>query len=250
MTLLSDRSKAPARVLRFGRRDMLPPMAQRPVVIAFDVIETLFPLEPMRERLEHAGQPRSLLELWFARILRDAFALTAIGGYRPFAEVAASALASLSNNHLSEEQIAGVLAGFRELEPHADATTALQAVRDGGVRAITLTNGSAATVEALLDRARLSGYVERSVSVDEVRRWKPAPEPYLHAAEVCGVRPDQMALLAAHGWDVHGARQTRLVTGWVGRLEGRAPEVFDCADVSGPDLVSVVNALLALPKPA
>jgi HAD superfamily hydrolase (TIGR01493 family) len=36
--------------------------------------------------------------------------------------------------------------------------------------------------------------------------WKPAPEPYRHAAKLCGVPPRRMALVAARGWDIHGAR--------------------------------------------
>jgi 2-haloacid dehalogenase len=53
-----------------------------------------------------------------------------------------------------------------------------------------------------------------------------------------------MALVAAHSWDIHGARRAGLTTGWVSRLEGQPPAVFDRADVSGPDLVTVVSALL------
>jgi 2-haloacid dehalogenase len=219
-------------------------MAQRPHVVAFDVIETLFPLAPMRVRLVEASQPGNVLELWFARILRDAFALTAAGDYRTFAEVAASALVSVTKGAMADPDVEGILAGFPELEPHTDAEPALRAVRAAGVRAITLTNGSAANTEALLRRAGLEKYVERAVSVDEVRVWKPAAEPYLHAAAVCGVQPAQMALVAAHSWDIHGARHAGLTTGWVSRLEGQPPAVFDAADVSGPDLATVVAALL------
>jgi hypothetical protein len=52
-------------------------VATRPLVIAFDVIETLFPLKPLRQRLVAAGQPGQVLELWFSTLLRDAFALVA-----------------------------------------------------------------------------------------------------------------------------------------------------------------------------
>ena len=42
-------------------------VATRPAAVAFDVIETLMPLEPLRERFTAAGLPAHLLELWFAR---------------------------------------------------------------------------------------------------------------------------------------------------------------------------------------
>lgn len=224
-------------------------MAERPLVVAFDVFETLFPLEPMRARLVQAGLPGTALELWFGRILRDGFALAAVGGdFHGFAEVAASALVSVTKGGLTDSDAAGVIAGFGELDAHADAEPAMRAVRDAGVRAITLTNGSVANTGALLRRAGLDKYVERTVSIDDARVWKPAPRLYLHAADICGVQPAQMALIAAHSWDIFGARNAGLATGWVSRLEGQPPRVFGRADVSGPDLVTVVTALLGSPR--
>jgi thiol-disulfide isomerase/thioredoxin len=42
------------------------------------------------------------------------------------------------------------------------------------------------------------------VSVDEVRVWKPAPQPYRYAAHLLGVDPARLALVAAHPWDCAG----------------------------------------------
>lgn len=123
----------------------------------------------------------------------------------------------------------------------------MRLARASGVRIITLTNGSATTTRTLLERAGVRGEVEQVISVDAVRRWKPAPEPYRHAVAACGVPPERMALVAAHGWDVHGAHRAGLLTGWVSRLEGHWNDVFDPPDVTGPDLVGVVRELLALP---
>jgi 2-haloacid dehalogenase len=41
-----------------------------------------------------------------------------------------------------------------------------------------------------------------------VGRLKPAPEPYVVAAERLGVAVDQVRLIAAHAWDVAGAALT------------------------------------------
>ncbi|MTD52575.1 haloacid dehalogenase type II [Amycolatopsis pithecellobii] len=219
-------------------------MARRPLVIAFDVIETLFPLEPLRARILAAGAPGHVLELWFTRLLRDAFALTAAGGYRPFGEIAAGALESITS--LSEDAVRGIVAGFAELDPHPDVAPALRRVREAGVSVITLTNGSAHTTRTLLRRAGVLDDVQQVLTVDDIQRWKPAPEIYQYAAHACQVEPGQVALVAAHGWDLHGAHQAGLVTGWVSRLEGRFPPVFAPPDVTGDGLVEVVEALLAL----
>lgn len=228
-------------------------MAKRPRVIAFDVIETLFPLEPVRERLVDAGQPGHVLELFFSRLLRDGFALAAAGGYRPFGEVAAGALRSATGGALGDEASGAVLAGFGELDPHPDVVPAVRLARDAGVRLVTLTNGSAENTLRLLRRAGLDEDVEQVLSVDDVRRWKPAPEIYHHAVRSSGVGPDRLALVAAHAWDTHGAHRAGLTTGWVARRDGRFghhapfPDHFAAPDVVGHDLVETVRELLVLP---
>lgn len=222
-------------------------VARRPLIIAFDVVETLFALEPLRDRLIEAGQPGHVLELWFARLLRDAFALCASGGFRPFADIAASALASASGHALPDDTVQEIVAGFAELDPHPDVEPAMRRAVDAGIDVIALTNGSAETTQALLERAGVQRHVRQVVSVDDVQRWKPAPEIYRYAAKTCHVEPEQIALVAVHGWDTHGAHEAGLVTGWVSRLEGRFPPIFAQPDVIGDDLVEVVDALLVLP---
>src|SRR4051812_15099457 len=104
-------------------------MARRPQVVAFDVLETLFALEPLRDRLKSAGLPAHALELWFAQTLRSGFALAATDSFRPFKEVAAGTLRIQLLNHGlpdNQEVIATVLQGFTELPPHADVEPALQ----------------------------------------------------------------------------------------------------------------------------
>ncbi len=222
-------------------------MAKRPLVIAFDVIETLFPLEPIRQRLIDTGQPGHVLELWFCRLLRDAFALVASDSYRPFGVIATSALRSTTRPALGDEAIHTILAGFAELDPHPDVEPAVRLAREAGVRMVTLTNGSIQNTAALLRRAGIDDDIEQVLSVDDVRRWKPAPAIYHHAAHSTQVSPDRVALVAAHAWDTHGAHQAGLTTGWVARLDDHFPDIFAVPDVVGPDLVAVVGGLLALP---
>jgi 2-haloacid dehalogenase len=215
--------------------------------MAFDVIETMFPLEPVRRRFVDAGQPGHLLELWFTRLLRDVCALAAAGGYRPFAKLAGNVLASVTGHTLPDDTVRGIVAGIAELDPHPDVEPAMRRAHDAGLEVITLTNGSAQTTTALLRRAGVDHLVQRVLSVDDIHTYKPAPAIYHHAAHTCQVPPDQVALVAAHSWDTHGANQAGLVTGWVSRLEHRFPPAFTPPDVTGPDLVTVVDGLLALP---
>ncbi|MDP9019188.1 MAG: haloacid dehalogenase type II [Actinomycetota bacterium] len=218
---------------------------RRITAVVVDVVETLFSLDAVEEALDQAGAGAHARGRLFAALLRDGFALAASGTFRPFADVADAALAQVAP-HLHDDARRQVLSAFGHLEPHADAGPALEHLAAAGVQVAALTNGSSDTTSALLRRSGLEHLVHRVISVQEVGRWKPAAAPYQHAAAVLGVDPPRAAMVAVHAWDIHGARRAGLVTGWAARLEGSFPPVFGEPDIVGPDLVSVVDGLLAL----
>ena len=219
-------------------------MSRRPAVVAFDVIETLASLEPLRARLTETGQPPGLLEAWYTRTLRDGMALSATGDYVGFTEVADAALRGLTHYTISDDQVAYVMAGFDELPAFPDALPAVTQLTEAGLRVACLTNGSASFTSSFVERAGLR--VDRIISVGEVYRWKPASVVYLYAAEVLGVSPDRLALVAAHDWDCHGAKRAGLTAGWVSRKAGGFGVPFAPPDVRGEDLTEVAAKLLAL----
>jgi 2-haloacid dehalogenase len=221
-------------------------MSRRPAVVAFDVIETLASLEPLRARLTDIGQPPALLEAWYTRTLRDGMALSATGDFVPFTDVAESALRGLTHYTVSDEQVAAVMAGWDELPAFPDALPALRHLAEAGLRVACLTNGSASFTSSFVDRAELASLVDRVISVEEVYRWKPAGVVYRYAAEVLNVPSDRLALVAAHDWDCHGAKRAGLTTGWVSRKSGGFGAPFAAPDVVGEDLTEVAAKLLAL----
>jgi 2-haloacid dehalogenase len=217
-------------------------------LVLFDVVETLFSLEAVGRRLQDAGAGERALQLWFARFLRDGVSLAACGDFQPFRAVAASSLGGVlraSGIEPENAMVEEVLAAFAELEPYPDVRPALERLRDAGVRTMTLSNGGADSSARLLERAGLRQLVEAVISVDEVRLWKPRPEPYHHACHRAGVARERSALVAVHSWDVHGAARAGLLTGWCSRLEGHFPEVFRTPTVTGGSLLDVVAGLLA-----
>ncbi|MGY1916722.1 HAD-IA family hydrolase [Blastococcus sp. SYSU DS0973] len=217
----------------------------RPDVVAFDVMETLLDLAPVRAALEEAGQPGSLLPTVFARTLQTGFAGVAVGSWAPFRATFDSALAQLTD--LSEAQRSQVADAFAETFPHPDVEPVLRRLASAGVRVVTLSHGTPGVAEAALERGGVRALVERSLSSELVQVWKPAREVYLWAAGVCHVEPQQLALVAAHGWDVHGAQRAGLTGAWFPRGERVYPAVYEPPHVEAGDLAAAVDALLALP---
>ena len=217
-----------------------------PAAIAFDVIETLFSLEPLRAPLVEAGFSSDALEWWFAQTLRDGFALGAMGRFESFPRVAAAVLRTMAARRGLEPSGTwpeAVLGTMSELPAHADAGPALERASASGATVLALTNGAPDVTRRLLERAGLAGHVERVVSIEEVRLWKPRREVYLRAASAASVEPGRLALVAVHAWDLDGAAQVGLRTGWASRLERVCPPWIE-PDVTGESLEAVVDALV------
>ncbi|MGH3864376.1 hypothetical protein [Actinokineospora sp.] len=116
---------------------------------------------------------------------------------------------------------------------------------DAGIRVITLTNGSATTTSSLLERTGLRGQVEQVVRgggapLETRTRAGPARRRGLRRPARSG-GPGRRARL---GHPRRASSGTH--TGWVSRPEGHWNDLFEPPDVTGPDLVSVVRALLEL----
>ncbi len=223
-------------------------MAIAPTVALLDVNETLSDFNRLGERFEEVGAPAQLLPTWFAATLRDGMALTASGEYAAFPDVARAVLRGLLSDHPGlhrplEEAVEHVLAGIGTLPVQGDVPDGIRLLREAGMRVATLTNGAPAIARGLLERAGLGDMVERNIGVEEVGRWKPAPEPYRHACRAMGVEEAQAMLIAAHPWDVHGAKRAGLLAGWINRHGQPYPDVFARPDVSAGDLPALARAL-------
>ena len=215
----------------------------RPDVVALDVNETLLDLAPVAAALVELGRPADLLPTVFGRTLATGFAATVAGTWLPFRAAFDTALAQLTD--LSDGDRGRVAGAFLELSPHPDVEPALRRLVEAGVRVVTLSHGSPGVAEAGLERGGITPLVERTLSSETVRAWKPAREAYLWAAGACGVPPGRMALVAAHGWDVLGAERAGLTGAWFPRAERVYPAAFPAPAVLAGDLAGAVEALLA-----
>ena len=212
--------------------------ASRPEVLVLDVNETLSDLTPMRQRFEAAGLPGHSLDTWFAAVLRDGFALTAVDATAEFGTIGAEILAgqlAAAGIEPSADAIRGVLSGFTQLRLHPDVVPGLQRIHELGLRIVTLTNGSAAMSEQMFTDAGLLPLLEHRLDVTKPGHWKPHRAAYEYAAEVCQVPMERMALAAVHPWDIDGAKRAGLQGWYVDRRQTPYPTMFTSPDLSVTD---------------
>jgi 2-haloacid dehalogenase len=194
------------------------------------------------------GDPEELADDWRARyrpILDEVN-----DGARPwgnFDELHLATLDALLGDRdldLPLDARARLVDAWHRLEPWPDVRAGLDALRARHVTA-TLSNGH---VAMLVDLARHGDLrFDCLLSAELAHVYKPAPEVYLTAVRLLGVEADELMLVAAHPWDLGGARSAGLRTAFVDRpLEygpGSPAREDPEADESAGDLLELAERL-------
>lgn len=104
--------------------------------------------------------------------------------------------------------------GWRRLDPWPDAVAGLARIR-ARFPIVTLSNGNIALTMAM---ARRAGIVWDAVlGAEATGLYKPVPGAYLGTADILGIAPDELCLVAAHHSDLAAARAAGLKTAFVAR---------------------------------
>ncbi len=210
-------------------------MILRPEVVVFDVNETLSDTTALAGRFDEVGAPTLLAATWFAQVLLDGFALACTGDSAPFADVAATlldvVLEPVQLTRPYEDAKTYLLDSFARIPLHPDVAPGVRDLSVAGVRLVALTNGAAATADALFAAAGIDGLFEQVLSVEDAPAWKPGADAYRWAAQRCDVEASDLMLVAVHPWDIHGAKRAGLRTAWVNRDSRAYPSYFAAAEL-------------------
>jgi 2-haloacid dehalogenase len=154
-------------------------------------------------------------------------------------------LADQTGTELRAGDREAIAAQMRRLPAHPEVPAALRRLRGAGLQLAALTNSTLEVAEAQLENAGLIRLFDQVLSADDVRRLKPAPEPYRMAAERFGVGIGEVRLIAAHAWDVAGARHAGCAAAFVARPGKALDPLADAPDLTGRDLDEVADLIIA-----
>ncbi|KAB8271248.1 HAD-like domain-containing protein [Aspergillus minisclerotigenes] len=229
-------------------------MAQT-TVIAFDVYGTLLSPGSIARDLEQyvnydKERAQSIATLWRRYQLEYTWRLNSMGLYISFEEVTHNALihalldtgTSIQDDDIKELlQMHDNMAAFPDVEPALD-----QLARAQNVMPIIFTNGTSNMVsKSILQSGPLSHHRETFrdlVSVDDIRKFKPAPEAYRYLAQRVGKCVPEMKdiwVISSNPFDIIGALHVGMRVIWIDR-SGKG-----WADRAAPGLepTAIVNSL-------
>ncbi len=228
-------------------------MPSRPAAVVFDSNETLLDLAALDPAFHEAfgaspvgevsGRGTAVRRTWFKQVLELFLTATVTDRYRPFDQLADVALdmtaQQLGVDAISTAGRARIMTELLALPLHADVKPGLARLRAAGVRVAVLTNSTGKAVQAQMAANGVTDQFERILSADAIERYKPAREAYAYAARELDVTPNEILLVAAHGWDCAGALAAGCRAAFV-RRPGQA------LDPKGPQPELQVETLHAL----
>jgi 2-haloacid dehalogenase len=220
-------------------------------VIVFDVNETLLDLEALDPVFARLFNDVAARQEWFSQLLQSALVATVTDAYRDFGAIGMAALdmvATRRGRSLTDDDRQVLRDGMRSLPPHPEVQESLKRLRDAGLTLATLTNSTAEVGEMQLANAGLRDLFEQVLSADEVKRLKPAPEPYRMAAQRLGVSIGDVRLVAAHAWDVAGALRAGCAAAFVARPGKVLDPLAPAPDIVGADLREVTDRIRAVER--
>lgn len=222
------------------------PLAAKPKVLLFDVNETLLDIAPLKKRVGDILLDPHAPKLWFTTMLQLSLVMTVGGQYAAFSEIGAAALQMLARDRdmvLSQEDAQSALSLMRTLPAHADVKPALERLRARGWRMAALTNSSQSGIQAQMRHTGLEEFFERLLSVESVGKFKPHADVYAWAAREMKVEPSDCMLVAAHGWDVAGAKWAGLKSAFIAREGQHKFPLGPAPDLDVSDLTALADAL-------
>jgi 2-haloacid dehalogenase len=123
---------------------------------------------------------------------------------------------------LHDEDIDGLMEAYDHLSTFPDVIPALKGVStNSNITAVVFSNGTKTMVSNSVFRSQdLSPHAkifQHLVTVDEVKKFKPAPEVYHHLAQTTGKEMKDIWLVSANPFDIVGATTIGINAAWVDR---------------------------------
>jgi 2-haloacid dehalogenase len=135
---------------------------------------------------------------------------------------------------------------WHRLKPWPDSVEGLSRLKKRFIVA-PLSDGN---TRLLVDMAKRAGLPwDTILGADVSKAYKPAPQVYLRACELLGVKPESAMLVAAHDYDLDAARRCGLKTAYVVRANAQDPsmaasvEPLDGWDYMASDLIELAEIL-------
>jgi 2-haloacid dehalogenase len=190
----------------------------RPKLILLDVYGTLLDMGDVQRRINYLLNSKRAYLLWMELLMQYIFVDNCTERFHDFTSIAASTLRMTTralNADLSPDQVNEILEMLTHLPLKDHVQKGLSLLNDLDLRVAALTNSSEKIVKERMIRTGLISYFEKVLSVEQIKKYKPALQAYTWAADLMHVDPKNSLLVSSHAWDIAGADNAGMYTAYI-----------------------------------
>jgi 2-haloacid dehalogenase len=215
--------------------------------VFFDMNETLLNLSLLGAQFDKHFEDKYVLKYWFTKLLYSSTIMGIMDEYRNFGELAEIALENLffeNNKPLTNVVKKEILGEFRKLPAYNDVRPALNLLRKENIRVIAVSNSSLTMIKEQLTNSGIIDLFDSYYSVDSVKKYKPFKDIYQSVAKEEGLNTSDVVMVATHDWDLFGAKQAGLTTGYVKRKQEIYHPFYSQADFKDSNLPDLIQQII------
>jgi 2-haloacid dehalogenase len=224
-------------------------------LIAFDAYGTLFDVYSMGQLAEELfpGHGQALSLMWRDRQIEYTRLVTMSDPnpngskhYLPFWELTLRSLRyvckrmGLNLTDVYEQQL---MNQYAKLTSYADSQSVLKAIKDKGISTAILSNGSREMLATVVESNDLKPYLDKVVTIEEVRLFKTAPQAYELLLKAFPVKKEEILFVSSNAWDALAAKWYGFDVFWVNRLNHPFEEIGQKPDYEGKSLTEVLGVI-------
>jgi 2-haloacid dehalogenase len=224
-------------------------------LIAFDAYGTLFDVYSMGQLAEEIfpSHGQALALMWRDRQIEYTRLVTMSDPnpagskyYLPFWDLTIRSLRYVCKRMSLELSMADekrLMDQYAKLTGFEDSLKVLKTIKDKGIATAILSNGSKEMLATVVESNGLKPYLDKVVTIEDVRLFKTAPQAYALLLTAFSVQKEEILFVSSNAWDALAAKWFGFDVFWVNRLGHPYEEIGEKPNYEGNSLSKVLEVL-------
>ena len=224
-------------------------------LVAFDAYGTLFDVYSMSQLAEEIfpGNGQALSLMWRDRQIEYTRLVTMSDPnpngskyYLPFWELTIRSLRYVCKRmglNLSAEAEKRLMDQYAKLTGFEDSLSVLQSIKQKNISTAILSNGSREMLATVVESNGLKPYLDKVVTIEDVRLFKTAPQSYELLLKEFPVKKQEILFVSSNAWDALAAKWYGFDVFWVNRQGHPFEEIGENPDYQGSSLSEVLGVI-------
>jgi 2-haloacid dehalogenase len=191
------------------------------------------------------GNPNSFVTWWrrthYENSMIDALLHREHTPYREIGHRAVAHVMDRAGIRYTRDEVRYLVGEIEKLKPFPEVPEALAKIKTR-YALVVLSNGDPDMLEAAKQYHKVP--FDQVISVAEANSFKPHVATYTKAAELCGVKPDQILFVANHAFDCIGAKSAGMRTAFIDRRSRPFGETPHQPDILVPTMKDLADAIV------